>query len=785
MNEIKGFVGTSDEDDGSEPPRFDSGSSASSERPARFNGHLLYVHECGNQPKASVEKGDWDRYLFGHEMGDRSRMAYWVNRYRYPYPIVQSADAGGSPPSSETTSLQHPADALEETVSRLCPDGRTRAAKLLKRVGAAILEACGPPRRGKEAESRLEAREYDPRVIYWLRQKFLPELHDYFFDEETRRTAEAAIQERVAVGAGPYVMLAQGMGSIVAYNALRALMEAETEFSFDPDRCRVQVLVTLGSPLGLPAIVKELERRWGDSRKPDLVDEWIDVRNSHVGRVEETVGHAYPVTREAEKPIRAGEDPHSIESYLRSDAVGAIVERHLGMEFCQPVADFRIAKDIAQLAEDAEVGSRHEVLVEFADLDEERAESDQELAGKKQQLEAKLYEIVGEEHRRQAEIAVHRRFVSALLTRAEMERLAAYFKGSNLGWIWRDAPKKTLLHASVKTVQALPARLGYGATGREIAWAVLDTGVDRNHPHFQTYDNLVDQWDCTRNVSAGEEFRDRSDRWDVHGHGTHVAATIAGGLEDVQRQGKPFPIYGMAPETKIYSYKVLADNGNGRDSYIIRALDDIATKNERHGELLIHGVNLSLGGSFDPSVYGCGHSPICRELRRLWRQGVVVCLAAGNEGLLKLDAPGGQIKLNRDLSIADPANLDVAIAVGSSHKANPHTYGVSHFSSRGPTADGRAKPDLVAPGERILSARTMANPASRDVEELYVELSGTSMACPHVSGVLAAFLSQRREFIGYPERVKKILLDNCTDLQRDVYFQGRGMPNLVNMLLHT
>jgi subtilisin family serine protease len=61
-------------------------------------------------------------------------------------------------------------------------------------------------------------------------------------------------------------------------------------------------------------------------------------------------------------------------------------------------------------------------------------------------------------------------------------------------------------------------------------------------------------------------------------------------------------------------------------------------------------------------------------------------------------------------------------------------------------------------------------------------MDGTSMASPHVSGVLAAFLSLRREFIGYPDRVKQILLSNCVDLKRDVYAQGAGMPNLIKML---
>ena len=117
------------------------------------------------------------------------------------------------------------------------------------------------------------------------------------------------------------------------------------------------------------------------------------------------------------------------------------------------------------------------------------------------------------------------------------------------------------------------------------------------------------------------------------------------------------------------------------------------------------------------------------------------------------------------------------------HKTNPHTYGISYFSSRGPTADGRKKPDVVAPGEKIVSARhdwkDKENPA---VDDLYVEMSGTSMAAPHVAGLLAAFLSLRREFIGYPDRAKSLLLNGCIDLGRDPFMQGAGLPNLIKVL---
>lgn len=223
----------------------------------------------------------------------------------------------------------------------------------------------------------------------------------------------------------------------------------------------------------------------------------------------------------------------------------------------------------------------------------------------------------------------------------------------------------------------------------------------------------------------------------------------------------------------------------GDDAWIIKALDHIAATNETAGKLRIHGVNLSLGGPFDQSVYGCGHTPLCRELRRLWRQGVIVVLAAGNEGFAVLQTMDGALDANMDLSIGDPANLDDAIAVGSVHKESPHTYGVSYFSSRGPTADGRQKPDLVAPGERIMSCRHDFGAGNTTLRDLYVEMSGTSMAAPHVSGLVAGFLSARREFIGEPDRVKRILLDNCTDLGRDRPQQGAGLANLTKMLLNT
>ena len=321
-------------------------------------------------------------------------------------------------------------------------------------------------------------------------------------------------------------------------------------------------------------------------------------------------------------------------------------------------------------------------------------------------------------------------------------------------------------------IQADAAKTSYGAGGKGIVWAVLDTGAARNHPHFNSAEEqtIIEVWDCTETGTPqaipGCEDRD--------GHGTHVSGIIAGSSDDGSIQG-------IAPLAKLIVYKVLDDYGRGEDAWIIKALDHIAVQNENSHEVKIHGVNLSLGGPYDSSVYGCGFSPICVELRRLWRSGVLVCVASGNEGEVVVSTPRGAREINNSMSIGDPANLEDCIAVGSVNADRPHLYGVSSFSSRGPTSDGRVKPDVIAPGERILSCDSRF--VNDDPNSHYRMMSGTSMAAPHVSGLLAAFLSVRREFRGRPDEVKEILLRTCTDIHRDRYHQGYGIPNLMRMLL--
>ena len=374
--------------------------------------------------------------------------------------------------------------------------------------------------------------------------------------------------------------------------------------------------------------------------------------------------------------------------------------------------------------------------------------------------------------------------------------------------IWPDFPLKPLINKSISTVKGDAAHNAFSALGTDIVWAVIDSGIDDTHRHFKKYKNLE--------LSAPLQHRDftstgGSGTVDVYGHGTHVAGIIAGQLEPGEadilaavkfrdQNGTPTSMVkeldsvmsGMAPRCKLLSLKVLDERGKGLSSSIMAALQYIQEVNGDGRRLLVHGVNLSVGYDFDPEWFACGQSPLCTEVDRLIRSGVVVVVAAGNSGYGFVQSQEGSVSAGLDLTINDPGNSDLAITVGSTHRDMPHTYGVSYFSSKGPTGDGRMKPDLLAPGEKILSCASaqMPDPPKRGKvkkkgkkpDAFYREDSGTSQAAPHVSGVIAAFLSIRREYLKQPEEVKRIFMSTATDLNRAPYFQGRGLVDAMRAI---
>jgi Subtilase family/TIR domain len=170
------------------------------------------------------------------------------------------------------------------------------------------------------------------------------------------------------------------------------------------------------------------------------------------------------------------------------------------------------------------------------------------------------------------------------------------------------------------------------------------------------------------------------------------------------------------------------------------------------------------------------------------KSGVVVVAASGNSGF---DGPTlGNFVMGRAMSISDPGNAEHVMTVGSTSNEDPHTFGVSYFSSSGPTWDGRLKPDLVALGERVFSCTSGVSSidrmeAGRVRVARYGEQTGTSVAAAYVSGVTAALLSSRRELIGQPIRVKNLLLATAEDLNRDRYMQGHGLVSLRRALMGT
>ncbi len=339
--------------------------------------------------------------------------------------------------------------------------------------------------------------------------------------------------------------------------------------------------------------------------------------------------------------------------------------------------------------------------------------------------------------------------------------------------IWHDNEIHTTLTHSLATVKADAAQRAFRAMGEGVVWAVIDSGIDGAHPHFSLHRNLE-----LPPPLAHCDFTEASDAplCDEVGHGTHVAGIIAGELRDAE-----MAVSGVAPRARLLSLKVVGPNGAGRVSAVLRALDRIMDWNQQGARLHVDGANLSLGYDFDPRWFACGQSPLCVEVNRLVRSGVSVVTSAGNAGYGSFLASSGEsLARFSDLSITDPGNAELAITVGSTHREMPHTYGVSYFSSRGPTGDGRMKPDLLAPGERILSC---AAGRCRDAATaLYCEQSGTSMAAPHVSGAVAAFLSVRPEFRGETARIKRLFVENTVDLGRDRRFQGAGLLDLMKVL---
>jgi len=392
--------------------------------------------------------------------------------------------------------------------------------------------------------------------------------------------------------------------------------------------------------------------------------------------------------------------------------------------------------------------------------------------------------------------------------------------------IWQVSLNRKAMPAlsrSVPSVKGDAARTLFNVRCESIRWAVLDSGIDGKHPAFNdakgesriikafdfsnirqivSLDNLDTKTPAfkarLKELRAGREKEltakkatdllkalaedaenDRPIHWELvenfisidpkttpsSGHGTHVAGIIGAAAN-----GNAQFADGMCPDIRFFDFRVLGKTLQDTEFAIIAALQYLRYLNDRHTYLSIHGANLSLSIPHDVRNFACGRTPICNECERLVESGVVVVAAAGNLGYQRFETKDGSYEGYTAFSVTDPGNADGVITVGATHRYRPHTYGVSFFSSRGPTGDGRLKPDLVAPGERIESSL---------LDGAWGELDGTSMAAPHVSGAAAMLMARYDELIGEPQRIKQILCESATDLARERSFQGHGMLDVL------
>lgn len=262
--------------------------------------------------------------------------------------------------------------------------------------------------------------------------------------------------------------------------------------------------------------------------------------------------------------------------------------------------------------------------------------------------------------------------------------------------IWLDRKVQVSLDRSVAQIGA-PEVWKTGVTGKGVKVAVLDTGIDAAHP------DLAGRVGETRNFSASDSTRD------LVGHGTHVAATIAGSGAAANGTRK-----GVAPDAELLVGKVLDDTGSGAYSDVLAGMEWAARSGARI-------VNMSLGGE------AADDDPLVTAVEELTAEtGALFVVAAGNEG------PGTQ-------TVGSPGTAPSALTVGAVDRDDS----LAAFSSRGPVgADDAVKPDLTAPGVGIVAARAAGTAMGSPENDLYTAASGTSMATPHVAGA-AALLAQR------------------------------------------
>lgn len=321
--------------------------------------------------------------------------------------------------------------------------------------------------------------------------------------------------------------------------------------------------------------------------------------------------------------------------------------------------------------------------------------------------------------------------------------------------------------------------------GTGVGIAILDSGVNGSHSAFQNSSG--------GRVRADADFTGAGNTVDNWGHGTHVASVAAG---DAMSDGDA-RFTGIAQDAKLLDVRVLDANGKGQTAWVLKGLDWVLSNRDAYN---IRVVNMSLGAN---AVDSYKNDVLCRAVRKLVDHGIVVVIAAGNDG----STTGGST--NKVYGrIHSPGNEPSAITVGASN-----TFGtddraddvITTYSSRGPTRsfwkdassvkhyDNVIKPDLVAPGNKIIAASTGSScnlwnahsslraKTSTDSNQDAMYLSGTSVSSPVVAGAAALMLQANPNLT--PNMVKAALQYTAQPLKNfNMFEQGAGELNIVGAI---
>jgi len=295
-----------------------------------------------------------------------------------------------------------------------------------------------------------------------------------------------------------------------------------------------------------------------------------------------------------------------------------------------------------------------------------------------------------------------------------------------------------------------------GNLGQGVGVAVIDTGISSMN-------------DLKGRIVFGPDLSGEASTVDTHGHGTVMAGVIAGSGDDsAGRAGGAFT--GVAPKAHVVSVKVAGRNGVVDVSTILQAMHWVSAYKDQYN---IRVLNLSWGTA---STQSHTVDPLNYAVQRLWRQGIVVVVAAGNTG------PNAG-------TITKPGDDPMVITVGAyDDKQNTDLAddAMASWSSRGPTAAGIVKPDLVASGRFVIASRSLGSKIEADNPKAlqppsYIRGSGTSQAAAVTAGNVALLLAARPELT--PDQVKALLRNTANPIGGKAgNDQGRGRLQLAAAL---